>query len=569
VEGDVGTPFGRYRLIELLGRGGMGEVWRAHDTAIDRMVAIKMLLPQFAEDTTFKQRFRREARAAARLDDPHVVPIYDVGEIDSRLFVTMRLVAGADLQTIINRAPLDPHRTVRIIEHVASALDTAHQVGLVHRDVKPSNVLIAQEDFSYLIDFGIARAAGEGGLTTTGATIGSWSYMAPERFRTGEIEPSSDIYALTCVLYQSLTGRLPFPGSTLENIAIGHMMTPPPKPSAHRHGIPVTLDDVVATGLAKVPDQRYPTAKELAQAARAALNAPVRHSISRTSRIATRSAEVWALPTLAARPSSQYGQALPPVTGMWAKVVAAGDDHYGQIGQITGIWDGQGEDGLDVTVRFRGDPSSYPFRRDELVPAASPGKRQPAPSASPGIDDFGFGAAIDPIRMITPVGDFVTLRSYRDDSPIFLGTKGMINVFHSGQTLRRYLSNEPCNDMSSLSTYGGVTTAVIQGSLPVDEVRQDNTYTLKGLAEDIAAGPDRVDRGQLELAVELLSDVGKYAGNTIVHDYMRRGQALGDLVKTVQGYKYILNSKLSPADAASQWRRLENFLESRLIVEAA
>ncbi|WP_231964577.1 serine/threonine-protein kinase [Mycobacterium sp. E2699] len=267
-----GTPFGRYRLLELLGRGGMGEVWRAHDTVIDRTVAIKTLLPHFAEDRTFEQRFRREARAAARLDEPHVVPIYDVGEIDGRLYVAMRLIKGQDLQTLLDRGPLEPGRSVGIVEQVASALDAAHQAGLVHRDIKPSNILVTDDDFAYLIDFGIARAAGETGITSTGATIGTWSYMAPERFSSGEIEPSSDIYALACVLYQSLTGRLPFPGTTLEQIAMAHMTAPPPKPSAQRPGISTAMDDVIAAGLAKGPRDRYPTPKDLAHAARAALN---------------------------------------------------------------------------------------------------------------------------------------------------------------------------------------------------------------------------------------------------------------------------------------------------------
>ncbi len=266
-----GTPFGRYRLIELLGRGGMGEVWRAHDTVIDRTVAIKTLLPHFAQDKTFEQRFRREARAAARLDDPHIVPIYDVGEIDGRLYVAMRLINGQDLQTLLDQGPLKLDRAVNITEQIASALHAAHKVGLVHRDIKPSNILVADDDFAYLIDFGIARATGETGITSTGATIGTWSYMAPERFSSGEIEPSADVYALACVLYQSLTGELPFPGTTLEQVAMAHMTAPPPKPSAQRHGIPTAMDDVIATGLAKSPGQRYRTAKDLARAARTAI----------------------------------------------------------------------------------------------------------------------------------------------------------------------------------------------------------------------------------------------------------------------------------------------------------
>ena len=270
-----GTPFGRYQLIELLGRGGMGEVWRAHDTTIDRVVAIKTLLPHYAKDPDFDKRFRREARTAARLDHPHVVPIHDVGEIDGRLYVTMRLIDGVDLDTLLKSGPLQPERAVHIIEQIASALHAAHRAGLVHRDVKPSNILLADNDFAYLIDFGIARAADDTALTSEGSTIGTWAYMAPERFRTGDIEPSSDIYALACVLYQCLTGELPFPGSTIEQVAVGHMVAPPPRPSEVAATVPSELDRVIETGLAKQATDRYPTAVEMAAAARQAITEPI------------------------------------------------------------------------------------------------------------------------------------------------------------------------------------------------------------------------------------------------------------------------------------------------------
>ncbi len=281
-----GTPFGRYQLIELLGRGGMGEVWRAHDTTIDRVVALKMLLPHYAKDEDFDKRFRREARTAARLDDPHVVPIYDVGEIDGRLYVTMRLIKGVDLDTLLKTGPLDPRRAVHIIEQIAGALHSAHQAGLVHRDVKPSNILLADNDFAYLIDFGIARAADDTKLTSEGSTIGTWAYMAPERFNTpGDIQPSSDIYALACVLFQCLTGEPPFPGNTLEQVAVGHMVAPPPRASELTESVPPGLDRVIETGLAKQTAERYPTAVEMAAAARRAITEPTSQQASVPTRL--------------------------------------------------------------------------------------------------------------------------------------------------------------------------------------------------------------------------------------------------------------------------------------------
>ena len=211
-----GTSFGPYRLEELLGRGGMGEVWRAYDTATNRTVAIKLLPPHLAHNNTFVQRFRREAEAAARLNNPHVIPIHTYGEIDGRLFVDMRLIEGRDLQSVLADGPLEPARAVRIIEEVAKALHAAHKVGLVQRDVKPSNILLDEDDFAYPIDFGIARTTDQTGLTSTGAMIGTWHYMAPERLGAHEVDARADIYALACVLHECLTGSRPFPGDSME-----------------------------------------------------------------------------------------------------------------------------------------------------------------------------------------------------------------------------------------------------------------------------------------------------------------------------------------------------------------
>jgi serine/threonine protein kinase len=271
------TPFGHYQLQELIGRGGMGEVYRAYDTRTDRIVALKVLPPHLAEDATFQQRFRRESQAAAGLNDPHVVPIHGYGEIDGRLYLDMRLIEGRNLGTMLEEAekPLGPAFAVTVIDQVATALDAAHEAGLIHRDVKPSNILITDRDFVYLIDFGLARTAGEKGLTTAGNTLGTLAYMAPERFEGAQIDPRADIYALTCVLYELITGSRPFPAESYEQQIKGHMVSPPPRPSAVDPKL-AAFDAVIAKGMAKKPVRRYQTAGELAAAARRAQETPVR-----------------------------------------------------------------------------------------------------------------------------------------------------------------------------------------------------------------------------------------------------------------------------------------------------
>jgi serine/threonine-protein kinase len=292
-----GTKFGRYELVELIGRGGMGEVWRAHDTATDRVVALKVLPANLAHDEVFQERFRREAHAAARLNEPHVVPIHNYGEIDGRLYVDMRLIEGRDLQSLVGDGPLDPARAVVIIEQVAKALYAAHKVGLVHRDVKPSNVLVSEFDFAYLIDFGIARGADETGLTNTGGMIGTWHYMAPERLSSGYADPRSDIYSLACVLHECLTGDRPFPGDSLERQIAAHLMNPPPRPSIARRGVPAEFDNVIARGMAKDPGARYPTTIDLADAARAATTVPIRRPPAPPPEPATQPARAHIAPT--------------------------------------------------------------------------------------------------------------------------------------------------------------------------------------------------------------------------------------------------------------------------------
>lgn len=268
-----GTEFGPYRLEELLGRGGMGEVYRAYDTGKDRYVALKLLDPALADDPSFQERFRRESQVAARLGEPHVIPIHDWGEIDGVLYLDMRLVVGDDLRTVLREeGALEPARAVGIIEQVAAAIDAAHADGLVHRDIKPENVLLADNDFAYLVDFGIAHGNDDTRLTQTGTAIGSIAYMAPELFDAAPITSSSDIYALTCVLYETLTGTVPHPASTVSAAIKAAVLDPIPVASQQNAAIPGGFDDVIRTGLAPDPAHRYATATDLAKAARAALS---------------------------------------------------------------------------------------------------------------------------------------------------------------------------------------------------------------------------------------------------------------------------------------------------------
>ncbi|MFB1295732.1 serine/threonine-protein kinase [Mycobacterium sp. pW049] len=272
----LGTRFGPYELRSVIGVGGMGEVYRAYDTLRERMVAIKLLRPEMAADHSFQERFRRESRVAARLQEPHVIPVHNFGEIDGVLYIDMRLVEGESVKDALRAVgALPPARAVSIVEQVASALDDAHANGLIHRDIKPENVLLTSTDFAYLVDFGIAHGGGESTVTSTGLVVGSSAYMAPERFNGDRGGPASDIYSLACLLYETLTGRAPYEAGDVRQVWSAHMFAPAPRPSIMRRGIPRAFDDVIARGMAKQPQDRYATAGELARAAAAALDAPV------------------------------------------------------------------------------------------------------------------------------------------------------------------------------------------------------------------------------------------------------------------------------------------------------
>jgi YVTN family beta-propeller protein len=260
----VGSELAGYRIEELLGRGGMGVVYRALDLALDRPVALKILAPELAADVGFRERFLRESRLAASIDHPNIVPVYDAGEIGGELYIAMRYVEGSDLKRLLADGPLAPRRTVALASQVAAALDAAHARGLVHRDVKPSNVLVTDQDHVYLADFGLTRRLGETAAAVDPAkSLGTADYVAPEQIRGDDVDGRADLYSLGCLLYECLTGEPPFRRPSELATLFAHLEEEPPAPTG--------LDAVMRTALAKDPDNRYQSGRELVEAGRAAL----------------------------------------------------------------------------------------------------------------------------------------------------------------------------------------------------------------------------------------------------------------------------------------------------------
>ncbi len=381
----LGTTFGPYRIEELLGRGGMGEVYRAHDVERGRDVALKVLPTHLASDTEYQERFKRECRAAARLNEPHIVPIHTFGEIDGRLFLDMRLVAGMDLASWLKaHGAMPPEAAVSVVSQIAAALDAAHAAGLVHRDVKPSNVLLAgvtgpqvdREVFAYLFDFGIARAqegmGDDPALTRAGTMPGSLAYVAPERFSGVEGDPRADVYALACVLHQALTGRPPYEGD-LATLMRAHLSAPPPRPTTSRPELPAGLDQVVAQGMAKDPAARPATAGALAAAARAELG------------IRTNSdADPWR--AAAAPPSSTA--VIPPGWGAGAQQPAYGQQAYapqGAYGQQQSGYAQTAVGGYGPQAGWTSHPShpSYPQHPSNPGYPAGPPPQKPSSGRGP------------------------------------------------------------------------------------------------------------------------------------------------------------------------------------------
>src|SRR3954470_14287556 len=265
-----GTEFGTWRLERVVGRGGMGVVYAATDLSLHRPVAIKVIASERADDADFRERFEREARLAASFDHPNVIPVYSAGEEDGHLYIAMRFVEGTDLERLLRRdGPIPFQRAAEIVRQIAEALDAAHAAGLVHRDVKPANVMLAGGHV-YLGDFGVTRAMdASDALTDTGPALGTVDFMSPEQLRGRRTDARSDVYALGCLLYTLLVGTPPFHRPTAAATVTAHLEDPPPRLPPGR-AIPTEFEAVLARALAKDPAGRYPSAGDLGRAAVAA-----------------------------------------------------------------------------------------------------------------------------------------------------------------------------------------------------------------------------------------------------------------------------------------------------------
>lgn len=364
---EVGSVFAGHRIEGMAGAGGMGVVYRATHLALDAPRALKLIAPASAGDEQFRERFRREARIAASIEHPNVIPLYHAGEEDGLLYVTMRYVDGPDLGQLVARSGrLEPSHATHVVEQVGAALDAAHSRGLVHRDVKPANILLEGEagrERVYLTDFGLTKlTASDSRMTAPGMAVGTYDYMAPEQWRGDEVEARTDVYALGCVLWETLCGRPPFGTSeSLESKLYSHLETAPPPAREHVPSLSPQFDDVISRAMAKRRDERYPSAGDLGRAARAA---------------------------------SQGSSERPNEESVATGPAAAGDRTVtGAVLPIAAAAGHAGSPGPEAAGAAPGGPQSpYPGGGDQPLPPPPP----PPPAAGPPPGGAGYGGPPPP-----------------------------------------------------------------------------------------------------------------------------------------------------------------------------
>jgi serine/threonine protein kinase len=281
----AGEEFAGHKLESVIGRGGMGVVYLAEHLRLKRKIALKLLPPELVEDKEFRERFSRESQMAAAIEHPNIVPIYEAGEVGGLLYISMRYIPGSDLKSLIDKeGPLSLERTVHVLDQVAAALDDAHERDLIHRDVKPQNILVQKRagrrggEQAYLTDFGLTKQRGSKTMTQAGSIVGTIDYMSPEALGAKEVDSRADIYSLGCVLYECLTGAVPYAKDSDVAAITAHLYEEAPRLSDERPDLPADLDFVIASALAKSPDERYATAGELMEVTRTVMEAQPTYS---------------------------------------------------------------------------------------------------------------------------------------------------------------------------------------------------------------------------------------------------------------------------------------------------
>ena len=537
----IGTELAGYRIERVIGRGGMSSVYLAHHVRLERRVALKLLAPELADSERFRDRFLRESRLAASIDHPNIVPIYDADEASGTLFIAMRYVEGTDLKELIRaEGRLDGGRTAAIVGQVASALDAAHALGLVHRDVKPSNVLLTSDDHVYVSDFGLTkRALSVSGLTATGQLVGTIDYVAPEHIKGDAVDRRADVYSLGCMVYECLSGHAPYPRDLEVGVLWAHVEEPPPKVTQERADLPPEVDDVVASAMAKDPGERTPTAGEVAIALRAAL------------RIEAPSGEAWSPPK--ARPSASPGRRKAGVAAAVVGVVA-----LIAVGAVVLFSAGGG--GGSVT------PAADTVGRIEAGPAAF------AESVPVGVDPTGVAVGEDGDLWVINQGDSTVSRIDPESgevtatkSPLGIPsgvatgeeavwiTNGFGGPSGTGQVVRLDLADESVEPAFDSGNAKAIVVAF--GSIWLADADRD--VVLRYDPEDLDAAPDEIptdDDPNASAAPRLLSvgtgaAEGIWVANELGDTVVRIDPETNEVVDRIQ----VESPTAVAADASDVW----------------
>lgn len=435
-----GTELLGYRIERRLGRGGTGVVYLAHQLVLDRMVALKLLVPELAGNAEFRDRLLRESRLAASLDHPSIVPIFDAGEVDGRLYISMRYVEGGDLGQLLEQvAPLETDRTLSLLTPIADALDAAHSKGLVHGDVKPSNILVDDAGRAYLADFGLSRRLSESESGGTNSFAGSVDYAAPEQIERTAVGSAADVYALGCVLYQCLTGMPPFGKGSVVAILFGHLNDPPPQARERNPSLPHAIDAVLERALAKDAELRHSSCAELIADAEAALRPPATGRRRRRLVVAFAGLGVAAAAVLAASLLVWGGSSdaivaadtlirIDPGTNRIAERVAVGHGATGVAAGSGAIWVSSRDDGSV----WRVDAQTGAVKR-------IPGFSEPGDISVGGDDNVyvGFRDGVGAIDTVSLNGSTISLGSSGQKPAVATGALGVWAVDEIGFTVDR------------------------------------------------------------------------------------------------------------------------------------